>query len=143
MSRIIQPQRLDPKDPEENVYVVFEFAALTAAPSSPSVTVTRHAGEADASPSAIKSGDPIVDGSRVLQKVIDGVDGADYLIVRGTDATVRVRAVNKPSDAWEMIVSGESIPSYRARVRIALCEKCGLPPGCPDCRAVHDAPIGA
>lgn len=47
----------------------------------------------------------------------------------GISATVRVRAVNKPSDAWEMIVSGESVPSYRARVRIALCKKCGLPPG--------------
>lgn len=62
---------------------------------------------------------------------------------RGSDATVRVRAVNKPADAWEMIVSGESVPSYRARVRIALCEKCGLPPGCPDCQAVHDVPQAA
>lgn len=25
----------------------------------------------------------------------------------------------------------------------AACAKCGLPPGCPDCRAVHDVPIGA
>jgi hypothetical protein len=47
-------------------------------------------------------------------------DSAEYLIVRGTDATVRVRAVNNPADAWEMIVSGESAPSYRARVRTAL-----------------------
>lgn len=70
-------------------------------------------------------------------------EGADYLIVRGADATVRVRAVNKPSDGWELIVSGESVPSYRARVRIALCGKCGLPPGCPDCRAVHDVGLGA
>jgi len=53
-------------------------------------------------------------------------DGADYLIVRGADATVRVRAVNKPLDSWEMIVSGESVPSYRARVRIPLPPKdCG------------------
>ena len=51
-------------------------------------------------------------------------DGADYLIVSGTDATVRVRAVNKPADAWELIVSGESVPSYRARVRIALDGRC-------------------
>lgn len=47
-------------------------------------------------------------------------EGADYLIVRGSDATVKVRAVNKPADEWEMIVSGESVPSYRARVRIPL-----------------------
>ena len=43
---------------------------------------------------------------------------ADYLIVSGTDATVMVRAVNKPDEQYEMIVSGESVPSYRARIRI-------------------------
>lgn len=53
-------------------------------------------------------------------------EGADYLIVRGSDATVKVRAVNKPADEWEMIVSGESVPSYRARVRRPLPPKdCG------------------
>jgi hypothetical protein len=52
-------------------------------------------------------------------------DGAD-LIVRGSDATVCVRAVNKPDKTWEMIVSGESVPSYRARIRIPLPSKdCG------------------
>ena len=45
-------------------------------------------------------------------------DGADYLIVRGVDATVMVRAVNKPAEQYEMIVSGESVPSYRARVAL-------------------------
>lgn len=56
----------------------------------------------------------------------DDAESADYLIVRGSDATVKVRAVNKPTDEWEMIVSGESVPSYRARVRIPLPPKdCG------------------
>lgn len=86
MSRLITPQRLDPKDPAEDVYVVFEFAALTTTPSAPVVTVTRHAGEADATPSAIKSGDPTVSGSRVLQLVIDGVAGTDYLMRCEVDA---------------------------------------------------------
>lgn len=45
-------------------------------------------------------------------------DGADYLIVRGVEATVIVRAVNKPAKQYEMIVSGESVPSYRARVAL-------------------------
>ena len=80
MNRTINPQRLDPKDPEEDVFVRFEFAALTDTPSSPTVTATRHAGAADASPSAILSGSPTVSGTQVLQKVIDGVDAADYLL---------------------------------------------------------------
>ena len=43
-------------------------------------------------------------------------DGADYLIVRGVEAIVIVRAVNKHAEHYEMIVSGESVPRYRARV---------------------------
>ena len=30
-----------------------------------------------------------------------------------------------------------------ARQALGMCQKCGLPPGCPDCRAVHDVPEGA
>ncbi len=50
----------------------------------------------------------------------DDSRSADYLIVGGTDATVKVRAVNAPEHEFEMIVSGESVPSYRARFRIPL-----------------------
>ena len=78
MSRTIKPQRLDPKDPGEDVFVVWEFEALTSTPTSPVVTVTRHAGEADATPSAIVSGSPTISGTKVLQKVVDGTDGTDY-----------------------------------------------------------------
>ena len=42
---------------------------------------------------------------------------ADYAIVGGTDATVRVRDVAS-GDEYEMVVSGESVPSYTARVCI-------------------------
>ena len=31
----------------------------------------------------------------------------------------------------------------KVRRALGLCEKCGLTPGCPDCRAVHDVPEGA
>jgi len=48
----------------------------------------------------------------------DDQRSADYMIVGGTDATVMVRAVNNPAQQFEMIVSGESMPHYRARVRI-------------------------
>ncbi|MBA3622917.1 MAG: hypothetical protein H0W48_00305 [Methylibium sp.] len=44
---------------------------------------------------------------------------SDYLIVGGSDATVRVRAVTCRTE-YEMIVSGESVPRYRACVRIPL-----------------------
>ena len=40
---------------------------------------------------------------------------ADYTIVSGSDATVTVRAVSSLTE-WELIVSGESVPSYQARV---------------------------
>ena len=80
MTRTISPQRLDPKDPEEDIYVRFEFAALTDTPSAPEVTVTRHAGEADESPSAMVSGSPTISGSLVLQKLVAGTVGTDYLL---------------------------------------------------------------
>ena len=78
MSRTIKPQRLDPKDPGEDVFVVWEFEALTATPTSPVVTVTRHAGEADDTPSAIVSGSPTISGTKVLQLVTAGNVGTDY-----------------------------------------------------------------
>lgn len=78
MSRTITPQRLDPKDPDEEVYVVWEFGQLTATPTNPVVTVTRHAGAADESPSAIVSGSPTISGTKAMQLVVDGVDGTDY-----------------------------------------------------------------
>ncbi len=45
-------------------------------------------------------------------------ESADYLIVGGADATVKVRPVNNRANELEIIVSGESVPSYSARVRI-------------------------
>jgi hypothetical protein len=35
----------------------------------------------------------------------------------------------------------ETIKSIRKG--LGLCAKCGLPHGCPDCSAMHDAPEGA
>lgn len=78
MTRTIKPQRLDPKDPDEDVFVTWEFAALTDTPTSPVITVTRHAGEPDETPAAIVSGSPTISGTQVLQKVINGTDGTDY-----------------------------------------------------------------
>jgi len=43
---------------------------------------------------------------------------AEYSIVGGNDETVMVRAVNGPIVEYEFIVSGESVPSYTARLKV-------------------------
>lgn len=69
-----------PKDPSEIVDLGFDFAALTSAPTSPVVSAAHHSGTDDAAPSAILSGSPSVVGAVVVQRVIGGVAGADYLL---------------------------------------------------------------
>lgn len=54
---------------------------------------------------------------------LDDMESADYLIVGGQNATVKVRAENKPDKVYEMIVSGESVPYYVARLRIPMPDK--------------------
>lgn len=75
-----------PKDPSEVIMLAFDFSALTTSPSAAVVTVTRHAGSADATPEAIKSGSATVSGSKVIQRVSDGVAGTDYLLRCQVDA---------------------------------------------------------
>lgn len=45
----------------------------------------------------------------------DDADSADYLIVRGNDATVMVAEDRDGSEPERFVVSGESCPVYRAR----------------------------
>ncbi len=45
----------------------------------------------------------------------DDADSADYLIVRGNDATVLVAEDRDGAPEHRFIVSGESCPVYRAR----------------------------
>ncbi len=80
MTRTITNPGFDPKDPGETVVLGFDFANLTDTPTSPTITATRHAGTADASPSAILSGSPSISGTQVLQKVTGGTAGTDYLL---------------------------------------------------------------
>lgn len=86
MSRTVSNPGFDPKDPAEVITLAFDFAALTTSPSSPVVTATRHAGTADSTPEAIISGDPLVSGTKVLQKVVAGTAGTDYLLRCQVDA---------------------------------------------------------
>jgi hypothetical protein len=86
MTRSVQNPGFDPKDPDEIITVGFEFAALTDAPTAPVVTAARHAGAADDTPAAILSGAPTVSGSKVLQEIIGGTAGTDYLLRCQVDA---------------------------------------------------------
>lgn len=95
MTRTVNNPGFDPKDPAETITLAFEFAALTDTPSAPEVTATRHAGTADASPSAILSGSPTVSGTKILQDVVAGTAGTDYLLrckVGAPDGSVYVLA---------------------------------------------------
>lgn len=68
---------LSAKDPLETVPLMFDFSALTAAVNSATVTVSVRYG-VDASPNAIKSGSPVINGATVKQLITGGVSGATY-----------------------------------------------------------------
>lgn len=86
MTRTISNPGFSAKDPGEIIFVGFEFSALTTTPSSPVVTAARHAGTADATPSSILSGAPSINGTKVVQKLVGGVLGTDYLLTCQVDA---------------------------------------------------------
>lgn len=93
MTYTITNPGFSPKQPAEIVTVAFDFASLTTSPTSPVVTATRHAGEADATPSAILSGSPSVSGSKILHKVTAGTDGTDYLLTCQVDTAAGERYI--------------------------------------------------
>lgn len=80
MTRVVEPQMLDEKDPAENIPVVFDFTKLTDTVASPVVTCVRKRGAADSTPSAMISGAATVAGAVVTQKIIGGVALADYTL---------------------------------------------------------------
>lgn len=86
MTNTISNPGFSSKDPSEVVMLGFDFLLLTASPSSPVVTITRHAGAADEAPAGVLSGAATVNGSRVLQAVTGGVTGCDYLLRCQVDA---------------------------------------------------------
>ncbi|MBI3157600.1 MAG: hypothetical protein HYZ20_19645 [Burkholderiales bacterium] len=80
MTRTISNPGFSPKDPSEVLDLGFDFASLTAAPLSPVVTIARHAGADDPAPEAVLSGAPNVSGATVIQRVLGGVAGTDYVL---------------------------------------------------------------
>lgn len=86
MTRTITNPGFSPKAPAEIIVLGFDFAALTSAPSSPVVTISRQSGSADPAPGDMLSGIPVVTGTKVLQKVIGGVAGTRYVVQAQVDA---------------------------------------------------------
>ena len=69
---------LSNKDPAETVTVTFDFSALTSSPSQPALSVVQVGGTADANPSALLLGSPVIAGAKILQQIGGGLDGATY-----------------------------------------------------------------
>lgn len=75
--------RFSDKAPSDRVPLAFNFSRdmdeVQSSPA-PTVTITRAGGAADANPSAMKDGDPIVQGTRVIQWVEGGTPGTRYTL---------------------------------------------------------------
>ena len=90
-------KRFASKDPAEQVVLAFDFSGEASALTSPSVVIEHDSGDADSNPPAMLSGMAQVDSgsAKVLQKVVGGIDGANYVLrCTATDESglVRVRA---------------------------------------------------
>lgn len=72
--------RFDEKAPGDQITVQFDFGALAAAVTSPTVSIAVLSG-ADPSASAMLDGDATVVGASVLQRIRNGVAGVDYGLV--------------------------------------------------------------
>lgn len=68
---------LDAKDAGETIVVAFDFAALTATPLDPAVSIEVVQGT-DANATSMLSGVPQISGSKILQRVTGGVAGNEY-----------------------------------------------------------------
>jgi hypothetical protein len=67
------------KDPAERVLVAFDFSALLDSISgTPTVTIARHSGPADATPETMLDGSPAVSGVSGTQWITGGVPGCRY-----------------------------------------------------------------
>jgi hypothetical protein len=67
-----------PKTPSEIVTITFDFTALTASVSLPTIDIVVASGGTDPSPSAVKRGSPQILGAKVMQEVQGGLDGVYY-----------------------------------------------------------------
>lgn len=66
------------KDPTDSIVVEFDFKDDATSVSGPTVAVQASDATLDPNPNAIKAGAPTVIGTRVLQRIVNGVNGVDY-----------------------------------------------------------------
>ncbi len=84
--RASKPKALDVKDPDESIFVLFDFRLIAASVAGAQVRITRFSGAADEDPDAIAGGPLLVDGPRVYRRLDAGVDGCTYHLECQVDA---------------------------------------------------------
>lgn len=67
------------KDPSDSPVVEFDYVDFGGVVASPVITV-QVAGDADPDSSAILAGAPAVTGTKVLQRIVGGLNGVDYYL---------------------------------------------------------------
>lgn len=71
-------QVLSSKAVDEVITAFVDYSPIATSISSATVTVTVFGGTPDANPSAIKVGEPTVNGTMVSQKIQGGIPGCKY-----------------------------------------------------------------
>lgn len=84
---------LSDKSPGEIIHVTFEMKNLTAAPLTPTVTITQLSGPADSNVATMAVGAPQISGTQVRQKVQGGLNGCNYAVKCQIDTTEGYRYV--------------------------------------------------
>lgn len=76
--RAAKPWPFDDKDPDEVIWICFDFRLIASAVTPVSVNVQRFSGADDPTPDAIKQGSPVAFGPKVYQRIAAGVDACTY-----------------------------------------------------------------
>lgn len=76
--RPLKPWPFGAKDPDEIIWVCFDFRRIAASVTVVSLQATRYSGAADASPQLIMQGEASAFGPKVYQRVVAGVDACTY-----------------------------------------------------------------
>lgn len=76
-------------------------------------------------------------------------DPRGFGVYSGAQVGELLRLLDHAHSAMQLMHECEADEREVARVMLemrrtlGLCERCGLEPGCPDCKAIHDVPEGA
>lgn len=95
---------LDYKDVQAEVFVSFDFSSASTSAANPTIVVTSIGLVTDPSPGSILSGAPVINGAKVSQLVIGGLDGALY----------ELKCLALMSDGITELPITATLPVYRA-----------------------------